>query len=334
MADEITTYFDEVQAGRKGEPIGPSSVGRCYRQMAYSAGYFDVPPSNEISAAAANVGSLIHMGVAAIVSSMDRPGHIDSEVRIQIPGLPRAGTADIVDWDHCIVTDIKSVNGRAFQAMVNRDAPYASYLKQLELYSYGLWALDETRTWTMRILLVDRDTGARHEFLREADPDVGQQLARILAQRHECLTVSVQTGGSPEDFPREGLGPDTGMPCDWCPWMDTCWGTPSEEGMTVQAASIRADGAAIESWARSYSWAAADEAQAKELKQAAAKHLIGHSGTFGDYKVTTVGGKERGETVDVQAAADLLERQGLPVPTRSLGKTAKYVRVNRIPNAS
>jgi hypothetical protein len=325
--DELSTYVSEVQHRRKGEPLGPSSAGTCYRQLAYR--YHGTPQSEpERNSDAADVGTLLHLGWSAMIGSLYEPGHRDADVVISIPGLPRPGTADDVDWDTLTVTDLKGAGGRAWQGMVDRGDVYGSYWKQLMLYAYGLSLMVEG-DWTMRIVLLNRDTGERAMFEKRADRRAGKLLASLLEERHNRLYQSVMDEGSPEAFPREGRGPETGWPCDWCPWLSRCW--PDAEGeLSPQSSTVVDDPAEIAAWAEKYLEAQQAESKFKQAKQEAGAFLRGITGVFGQFKVAWPGGSPRADSVDCEAAADLLRKNDLPVPMQSNGFTTKYTRVYRL----
>lgn len=106
ILDEFDRYMSEKQVDRPHE-IGPSGVDGCYRRQAYQ--YMGIPASNEVSVSAANLGTLLHLGWSAIIRANYDPSERDADVRIEIPGMPRAGSADDVDYVERVVTDLKGL---------------------------------------------------------------------------------------------------------------------------------------------------------------------------------------------------------------------------------
>jgi hypothetical protein len=324
-------YMDRNQEG-KSYLIGPSGVGACYRQQAYR--YFGTPESDFRPKDKADLGTLLHLGWSAMLKAMFDPEERRGDVRIEVPGLPRAGESDDVDFVNRIVTDLKSANDRAWQAAINRGGPYENYWDQDEVYAYGLW-LKYGGDWTLRIVLFNTEKGGEVEFTRAADPERGKRLAEIMAARHSALATAVIMGGKPEDFPREGNGPTRGFPCDWCEYVTECW--PDWEGdLSPQAQTIVDDEGTVEAYAEQYLTASAAESAAKKAKYDAAAFLSGIRGTFGGFTVTRTRDGEGSDEPDVDAMVTLLGDAGIPVPTSFKPGRRGYVKVGRVkpPKAS
>lgn len=310
--DTMSRFMDDKQAGKSGL-VGPSSAGKCYRSLAYR--YHGTPVSDFRSKDKADLGTLLHLGWSALIASAYDPVEREADVRLSWPELPRAGEADDVDWANMVVTDLKSANGRAWQAMVDRGGPYLNYWDQAEMYALACSRLTETLGWTLRIVLINTETGERVEFTQPADPERGKALVDALAERHAALTMSVDLGGSPEDFPQEGKGPGRGFPCDWCEWVSRCWPDPTGGLLSPQAATIADDPEAIAQAAAEYKRGAAMEAEGKKLKYDSGAFLKGIVGTFGEWSVKQSKDGEDQTVLDEDAAIAALTAAGLPVPT-------------------
>jgi hypothetical protein len=328
-------YMDGQQEGRS-HFIGPSGVNSCYRQNAYR--YLEVEPSNQRSKAAADLGTLMHLGWSAMISSQFDPAERRPDVPIRIQGMPREGSADDVDFVNKIVTDLKSAKDRVWQGWVNYAGPYESYWEQCELYALGLRQMYGGE-WTLRIVGINRETGEVAEWERVQDVEVAQALVDKAAARHTALTASTAmtaAGALPlevvDQYPREGKGPGMGMPCDWCEFMDLCWPDPSTDDGTPQSETIREDAEAIGRYAQEYLEAAAASRKADTQKREAQQFLKGLAGDFplpdgGTVSITQVGGKPK-QVVDCDAAAERLKELGEEVPM-VWSRRASYPRVSK-----
>jgi hypothetical protein len=312
LRDTMTKFMDAKQEGKSGL-VGPSSAGKCYRSLAYR--YHGTPASDFRSKDKADLGTLLHLGWSTLIASAYPAHERESDVLLEWPELPRAGEADDVDWVNRIVTDLKSANGRAWQAMVDRGGPYLNYWDQAEMYGLACARLTDSSDWTLRIVLLNTETGERVEFTQPADPERGKALVDALAERHAALMMSVDLGGSPEDFPQEGKGPGRGFPCDWCEWVSRCWPDPTGGLLSPQAATIADDPDAVAQAAADYKRFAALESEAKKGKYDAQAFLRGIVGTFGEWSVSQTKDGEGEEVLDEDAAIAALTAAGIPVPT-------------------
>jgi hypothetical protein len=325
LRSTMTRFMDRKQEG-KSYLIGPSGVGACNRQQAYR--YFKVPASDFKSKDKADLGTLLHLGWSAMLAAMFDPTERRGDVKITVPGLPRPGEADDVDFVNLIITDLKSANDRAWQAAINRDGPYENYWDQVEVYAYGL-RVEFGGDWTLRIVLFNTEKGGEVEFTRPANPERGERLASIMAARHEALAAAVAGDGAPEDFPQEGNGPNTGFPCDWCEYVTLCWGD-WEGDLSPQAASIVEDPALVAEKAAEYLAARDEESAAKKRKDGAFAFLRGIRGTFGDFAVTQTADGEGEMVPDVEAMLDTFTVNGLTVPTLFKPGRKGYPKVSRL----
>jgi len=207
--------FDEYMRGRQLERnpfIGPSTAKNCYRQHAYR--YFGAQATDEVSTAAADFGTLLHLGWSEMIRRLYDPLERAADVVVQPKGMPRPGEADDVDFVNRTVTDLKTISGKVAQSWANRGGPYESYWDQLEVYALGL-RQEFGGDWSLRIVAFDVETRTRQEFVKPADPVYAQSIVDRVVERHDALLGALSIGGSPEDFPREGNGPGS-FPCGWC----------------------------------------------------------------------------------------------------------------------
>jgi hypothetical protein len=318
-------FMDRKQEG-KSYLIGPSGVGACNRQQAYR--YFGVPASDYKSKDKADLGTLLHLGWSAMLAAMFDPTERRGDVKVTIPGLPRAGEADDVDFINLIVTDLKSANDRAWQASINRGGPYENYWDQAEVYAYGL-RVEYGGEWTLRIVMFNTEKGGEVEFTKPADPERGERLARIMAARHEALAAAVAADGAPEDFPQEGNGPNTGFPCDWCEFVTVCWGN-WEGDLSPQAASIVEDPEMVAAKAEEYLAARDEESAAKKRKDGAFSFLRGITGEFGQFKIGRTRDGEGEMVLNEDEARDALIAAGIPVPELFKPGRKGYPTVSRL----
>lgn len=335
MRDTMTRYMDQNQAG-KSHLLGPSSVGKCFKQSAYQ--YLGIVPDRVDNKDKADLGTLLHLGWSALIAAMYDPKTREPDVRVTIPHLPRGGEADDVDWSQYIVTDLKSANARAWQAFIDRDGPYENYWDQVEIYAFGLWT-EHPDPWTLRLVVINTETGGRVEFTRPADPKRGEAMAKALGERHAELAGAVrlvEAGADPlevvETFPREGNGPGRGFPCDWCPFIEQCW-PEARDGLSPQAVTVVDDPQEVEDKAGEYMDASQRESAAKKDKYNAQAYLKGIEGTFGRYKITTTGGRTGPDEPDTEAMVELLALLGHAIPMRGGVVRSSYPRVTRVKGA-
>jgi PD-(D/E)XK nuclease superfamily len=313
----IWDRFAEKQVGRAGEPIGPSGVGNCYRQEAYAQ--LGVLPTDERSTEKADAGTLIHLGIGALLA--DVPG-VDTEVPVHIAGLSRPGVADIVVWHEGRLVDIKTYGDRAYGYRVDAGGPYPHQWHQLQLYGLGLAEVDGRDDWTIEILAINRDTGAHTVWSQPFDRPLAESLAGIIEERQAAIDEAKAKVVDPmvdgvllaESFPREGSGPGRGMPCDYCPFMSQCWPVPFDD-LSPQSATVVDDPQQVEQWAARYREASALAKQWTDEKYAAMEFLRGIVGSFGDWQVAQRAGGQDMDVPDVDAMVETFTQLGLPVPT-------------------
>lgn len=323
---EILSTLEEWDADnpRHGQvTLGPSDTGACLRRSAYRLHGYE--PSDEQRALnEARFGSLLHAGWSAVINALGDPSH-QADVVVHIPELMAAGHADDVDFGSKVVTDLKTAKDRTWQRWVNNGIPDRMW-DQVELYAYGLVSTDYEGPWTLCVQLLNRETGQVAPFERAADLERGQMLAERLAERQEALIASA----SPDDIAREGAGPDTGFPCDWCEFLTLCWPPPEDSDLSAQSVTIAEDPYLIELTLNDYLLASAEESKAKRAKEEARAFLTGlKPQTYGTIQLTWRGGNDKGEVDDAEAAIRKLHDLGIDVPTKRK-VTAKSIYVTRV----
>lgn len=229
VMDDIVEHLaaEHVPSGRSGPRV--SDAGACSRQIWYRerppAGYV---PRTGIDQRRASLGALIHKGAEAARSA--RYPWRRYEMAVDVPGLDRPGRVDEYDPVLGLVIDDKTA-GRAKWDLVGDGGPTGEQWAQLRIYGYAL----DAAGWpvrTLRIIAINRDSGAEEHFNEDFDPALG------LAALDQLVTVAtmVEAGMRP---PRGGYGPRDWR-CQWCPALDHCWNTrkAAELGRSPESVTI------------------------------------------------------------------------------------------------
>jgi len=335
--DVLREVVDKRQDGRKTNPwLSPSGTGQCYRQSAFK--YLGVEPSNEVSTALADMGTLWHAGWSAMLAATYKPEVRRGDVPIEIPGVPRAGEADDVDFVNKVVTDLKSISAKTYKWWGEHDVEQ-HYWDQLELYAYGLH-LKYGGDWALCIFAIVRETGEREEFWRDADPFRGKHLAMEIAERHEALMSAVERDQDPtsdvpvlalvDQFPREGAGPGK-FPCGWCEWESACWPQDVEAPMTPQSVTLEGDPELIEAKAAEYKQASNEESDAKRRKYAARDFITGYEGDYGKYRLKMMPGTGSEPKPDIEEIEVIFAELGIEIPMTPAKPGTPWLRVGNVP---
>ncbi|HEY4630688.1 MAG TPA: hypothetical protein VIG96_05245, partial [Blastococcus sp.] len=177
----------------------------------------------------------------------------------------------------------------------------------------------------LRIRYLSRDSG--EDVVFEADHDPALTAEAIVWLSDVYATVD---GDGPEAVPRDGFGPGVDTMCDWCPFLDMCWGLPVDAGTegedSRQARLTVTDQDYVEAVHDYDAWRAAEN-EAKRHKEFARERLRGRSGAAGDLYCEWSGGGLRTQ-VDKDAAVERLAELGEVVPTRRV-RSPQAVRVTR-----
>jgi hypothetical protein len=316
--------YDDARPRTQQVTLGPSDLDRCLRQSGYR--HHGVEASNPRSASAARIGTLMHLGYAALLREVDDP-EVGTEVPLAVSGTKIVGHADSVNWATHVVEDLKTVSGRSWDRIVTfgpRDAMW----NQVQMYAYALDNAGYTDEWVVRLLIFNRETGEEAVFEREADLDLGHELIERLAHRQDVLDFS----DSPDSLPREGKGPGRGFPCDWCDWTDLCW-PPREDDLSPQSAQIVGDAALVQEQAEAYIIAAEEARQAKRRQDDARAFLEGiPAGDYGTTRLAWRGGQNEAKPkVDVAALIQTATAAGLPIPMTAPSLTTVRINLTRVP---
>jgi hypothetical protein len=323
--------LDARRARSRHRMIGASEIGECRRRAAYRIA--GVKPTNSFVGLQAFLGTEIHKSVLKALQRM-YGGH--TEVGLQ--GEQVKGSCD---WYNGDVEDLKTVSKGAFEKVLARGA-YTKHWYQVVIYAWliseGLLTPREARrgrlkagepnpVGMLRIRYLSRDSGEDVVFERPFTPDLVAEALLWIAEVYDALDEH----GSPELVDRDGFGPGVDSFCDWCPFLDACWGPPIDpevdgEDFTRQARFVDDEGRAAA--AVEYDRARADEADAKRRKEFARAQLAGWSGTVSTgFGVSWSGGNERVQ-IDKDGACDRLVDLGEVVPTRMV-RSPRQIRVIR-----
>lgn len=259
LHDLLSCYEAEKNSNRDPRTVSPSDLGTlCRRQLAYRL-TGAMPTDDAPAVTVATVGSLIHLGVAALWD--EDPDTDATEV-----ATPGGGTADVVQGQR--VRDTKSVSRAKFDRWTQLDPPDTVWDQAL-VYAGRLGAADG---WTVTIDAICRETG------RCATWDQPYQHERYLMAEKRLADLLRLAEKDPDTVPaeRDGWGD---WYCDTCPWATRCLGdddrpTPgelSEDEVAVAAADYL------------FYKAAAREAEATANR---AKNLLrGVTGDWGGYRI-------------------------------------------------
>jgi hypothetical protein len=322
VEDILHRWFNDKQEGRRGEPMGPSAAHSCIRQQAYRQ--LGALPTDPMSTEKADVGTLIHLGVMQILNEQFFRSELATEYPVQVPGLDRKGSADIVFWLARTLVDVKTYGDRAFKARVEANAPYSGQWDQTDLYALGVnGEAGEDVIDTVQILAINRDTGEYATFTKAHDKDRALDVAAEMSLRQASIDEAKDALADPtrdldpvvlaETFPREGYGPGRGMPCDWCPFMSQCWPVPFGD-LSPQSATVVDNPEEVARWAGEYRQATANAKEWTDRKYAAQAFLQGITGSFGEWAVSQQAAAKDTDIPDVDAMIDLLTELGVKVP--------------------
>lgn len=339
--DPFAVHMEDRQAHHGANTaLGPSAASQCYRKSAFQ--YLDIKGTTEQNYDAANLGTLLHLGWSAMIRAQFDPKDRAVDVPLQATGMPRKGEADDVDYVNKVVTDLKSAKANVYESWL-RNGPYEDMWQQLQVYALALYELYGGE-WTMRLMAFNRETGQRTSFERQADPEVGRAIVDKIATRHSELVAAQSrvliegfaADDVVEDFPREGMGPGRGMPCDYCPFVEQCWPDATGPDGTPQSATMDSDDeAAIASLASEYLALSQTARKAYGARDDIKPFLSGLDAVVPDPEdpafdltIKMVGGNPGKPEYDCEANAEKLESLGY-APVMRETKTARYVRIGR-----
>ena len=165
--------------------------------------------------------------------------------------------------------------------------------------------------------------------------DVASEADATPALTAAALTWLTAVYGTVEDegvdaVPRDGFGPGVDAMCDWCPFLDLCWGPPVDpetEGEVSRQSRLTVTDEDYVAAVRDYNSWRASEAEARRHKEYARELLRGRSGPAGELHCEWSGGGLRTQ-VDKDAAVERLAELGEVVPTRRT-RSPRTIRVTR-----
>ncbi len=278
VMDDLTDAGDA--AYRPSGSTGPrvSDYGGCGRAVWYRdsppVGYEPAPVDNR----RATLGNVIHAAAEAARSA--RYPWRRYEMKLPIPGLDKIGRVDEYDPVLGEVTDDKTAGDRKWE--VYSDGPPDSAWGQVLIYGLALEELGMP-VRTVRIIAINRDSGAEEHFRREYDP----AAARSALDELIALATLLDLGEVPV---REGTGPGS-FPCSWCEARLHCWNVAAAEvaGRSPESYTIlgaEPDDPTIEWAAANLHAATRANTSADKAKKDAERLLVGiKPGTYGGMEV-------------------------------------------------
>lgn len=315
---DLTAAIHRVDSRRtrsRQKAIGASDVGVCRRRTAYKLA--GTPATNEPEGLAAMMGTWIHKGYLAV---MRKEYGARIEVRLRSPLVQ--GHADAVFDD--LVEDGKTKGRFVYQQVVD-NGPKINEWFQVHLYAWMLrngHSIDKRRGYPqpgervpierVRLRFLDRDTGSNHAVESPYDPAITAEAIGWVGEVYEKLE-----DGGPENVPRDGYGPEVSAICDWCPFLDACWGPPllGPRAPARQSLQLR-DDLDVEHALSEYDRGRALASDGEAIKKRERKFLDGApSGIYGRFALSWSGGRPK-EVVDKDAAVAELEERGIPVPMK------------------
>ena len=295
-AEKMRLLFEQEEAerARPVHSLSASGVGSCIRQGAYKLA--GTPPDDRAArpgSRTATMGTAWHEFSLPRLARLCGPDAKDEEKTIaRAAGIGITGHHDLYDphtpYGPAIV-DMKTLGAYMWRRITGGGG--VPYTHRIQSYLYALGAIQADRpvrwvTW----IYVDRDTG--NEFVVTEPFDADSAVEAI-----DRVTNIVRAAESPDTAPREEVGPSVWLPsrswtpCDPCPWVVRCWGTPVD-GVAAQATLATEDTGDGEVFVRRYYTAQQAEAAAKEEKEFARAVLSGvKTGTYGplDFSRTKTG---------------------------------------------
>jgi hypothetical protein len=318
LEHDLTAAIHRVEARSsrsKQRELGASEIGTCRRRTAYRLA--GTPETNGGTGLQATLGHWIHKGALAVLRK--EYGAL-IEVRLESPLL--RGHADAVFIDDALVEDVKT-KGRFVYATVEDRGPSDAELYQTHLYAWMLrkgYAADRRRGYPtgpvhierIRLRFINRDTGENFPWECEYDAAITAEALGWLAQVLELLEE-----GGPENVPRDGHGPEVSAICDYCPFLDACWG-PQPLGPNApsrQSLSIR-DDVEVEAALIEYDRGRRLASEGDGIKKRERKFLDGApAGVYGGMQLTWTVSQPK-LVPDVPAMIELLEGMDTPVPMK------------------
>jgi hypothetical protein len=315
---DLTAAIRRVEARSsrsRQKELGASEIGQCRRRTAYRlAGTAETNGSTGLQA---TLGAWIHKGALAVLRK-----EYGALIEVRLASDVIRGHADAVYPG--VLEDVKT-KGRFVYAQVVDKGPRLSELFQTHIYGWMLrrgYSVDRRKGYpepgkpwpvdTVRLRFVDRDTGANHVHEQPYDPALTAEALGWLADVLEKLEA-----GGPENVARDGHGPEVSPMCDYCPFLDACWGPPllGPGARSRQSLQVRND-VDVELALAEYARGRALAAEGDAIKKRERKYLDGaQSGVYGGNELSW--SESRPKLVpDLDAMIDVLEGMDVPVPMK------------------
>jgi hypothetical protein len=315
---DLTAAIHRVEARStrsKQREIGASEVGTCRRRTAYRLA--GTPETNGGTGLQATLGHWIHKGALAVLRK--EYGAL-IEVRVESPLL--RGKIDAVYVNDLLLEDVKT-KGRFVYTTVVDKGPHDAELYQTHLYAWMLrkgYVADRRRGYPagpvpierIRLRFINRDTGENFPWECDYDPAITAEALAWLAEVLELLA-----DGGPENVPRDGHGPEVSAICDYCPFLDACWGPPllGPDARARQSLQLR-DDVEVEMALVEYDRGRQLASEGEAIKKRERKFLDGApAGVYGGIQLTWSAPDPK-LVPDVDAMVALLEGMDTPVPMK------------------
>lgn len=303
---EIEQLHDEDHADKR---VGPSDYLKCEKQIELRVkGTPEDEPIEDNHAAI--IGTMIHAAFAAHLDARYSK-RATAEFAVTVPGLDRTGTADAVWYRDGELVDLKTCSQRAFDRVVTHGAK-PEHVGQCNAYALGLNRSD-IPIHTCVLAYISRESGDVHEVVFAYDEASGREAVDWLANVEQMIDAGF-------DMPRRGNGPDTGFPCDWCPFWRTCWDVDNTPDDRSHASKFTQDDE-IEQLIDVYVDTGEVERDAKAARAAARQRLVGiHYDLNGRRLSWSRPKQEMVDEIDVEALTVAAVEAGLDVPMVSVPK--------------
>jgi hypothetical protein len=317
--------LDRRRSRSRQRMIGASELGECRRRAAYRIARRR--PTNTRTGLQAFLGTELHRGV---LRALRRQYGGLTEVALR--GEQVKGRCDW--WHEPVVEDLKTTSRFGFERVLTRGVPtrhwfqvavYAWLLRTGQTADRRLPAGSAQDVDGLRIRYLSRDSGEDVVFEAGHDPALTAEALMWLTD----VYATVEEEGD-EAVPRDGFGPGVDTMCDWCPFLDRCWGLPVDpetEGEASRQSRLTVTDEDFAAAVRDYDAARAAENEARRAKEYARERLRGRSGPAGELQCEWSGGALRSE-VDRDAAVERLAELGEAVPTRTT-RSPRTIRVTR-----
>lgn len=321
MIDDVVEAIDahgKTMTAERERGLGPSDAFRCRRALGYRER--GEPITNPRDEAQSMLGKWIHDGIARAIEARYAPEERGVNVPLRPRGFVRDGEADDVWWARLLLTDVKTKSARAFEYVVNY-GPSRGDLGQTMLYARAAAQKSGTdeNDWTVRLLYVNRDKGGMHAEVLPFDKALADEAQTWVLVAQE----QIDDGG---EQPREGNGPGTGFPCDWCEWANVCWDVDNApSGVTPQAHVLTVDDPAADEAAEAYLAASKRTSEAKKEQDAIKARL--RIGTSPKFEVRYTGGNEQ-SVIDHDRLVAVAVEHDIEVPMTTT-TTRRAIKVTR-----